>query len=139
MKKTLGIVFFLMVFLFLLFFSFQKVNILKRDFLRLQSDYDQILKMKSSLNKTNVSLKNGDFLKEIGHIIQQFNLANKVVSIQPHGQEIEVVLQNLSQEEMVNFMRSLDQIKHLNILHADLSTNASNNLTLSLTLQAYGK
>jgi hypothetical protein len=97
-----------------------------------------MLRIKASIKDKNISLKSDELLKEISNLIQQFNLKDKIVRIQPHGHDIEIVFRNISQEEAIDFVRSLDQIKRLGILHADLSMNASSDLDLSLKLRKYG-
>jgi hypothetical protein len=138
MKKNVVMIFCFIGFIFLLFFSFGKMNFLKEDFLRSQSDYSEMLRIKASIKDKNISLKSDELLKEISNLIQQFNLKDKIVRIQPHGHDIEIVFRNISQEEAIDFVRSLDQIKRLGILHADLSMNASSDLDLSLKLRKYG-
>jgi type II secretory pathway component PulM len=118
-----------------LFFSFRYLSAFREDHLRLKTDYDQIIKMKQSLKEKGVSKETDSLLNQLNRIVQRHELKNKVSHIQSHDEEVEITLQNISQEEMVVFIRSLNQSQSLRILRADLSVDDLNQLSLSLTLQ----
>jgi len=122
--------------LFSLFFSLRYLNAFREDYLRLKTDYDQIVKMKQSLKEKDVSKETDSLLNQLNRIVQRYELKDKVSHIQSHDEEIEITLQNVSQDETVAFIRSLNQFQGLHILRADLSVNDLNQLTLSLTLRS---
>jgi hypothetical protein len=118
-----------------LFFSFRYLSVFREDYLRLKTDYDQIVKMKQSLKEKHVSKETDSLLNQLNRIVQRHELKNKVSHIQSHDHEVEITLQNISQEEMVVFINSLNQSQSLHILRADLSVDDLNQLSLSLTLR----
>jgi type II secretory pathway component PulM len=118
-----------------LFFSFRYLSVLREDHLRLKTDYDQIVKMKQLLKEKDVSKETDSLFNQLNRIVQRHELKNKISHIQSHGEEVEITLQNVSQEEMVVFINSLNQSQSLHILRADLSVDDLNQLSLSLTLR----
>ncbi|MBI1871734.1 MAG: hypothetical protein HYS07_11195 [Chlamydiae bacterium] len=117
-------------------FTFRQLRINEKENATLSQEFFSLQKMSHLMTDHQPSIQNDKTLEKVGQILQKLRLKDRILHIQPSQNEVEISLQNLSQNEFIGLLESLDELEGLVLIHVELAQGSSQTLSLLLTLKA---
>ncbi|MBI1883355.1 MAG: hypothetical protein HYS08_04020 [Chlamydiae bacterium] len=117
-----------------LFFTFRSLHVLQSENRELEREYSEWLHLKERMEQ-KMKGSSSSVLKDLSEVMNRLSLKEKISYLKPLPGEAELLLQNITQNEMLTFLKELDQLNTFRLKSVSITPGGlSGTLTLSLSL-----